>query len=87
MIRGQSNSSWSTVIQKWKSNFVFSSDLCSNNNLVNIIKFIPILVLVSHVSEQGLKLGKLKIKNQPLVHLKIKTKKLPGIAMFKALAV
>ena len=40
----------------WKSYFVLGPNLMPNNNLIDVIEFIPILVVIIEISEQRLKL-------------------------------
>lgn len=46
MIRSNYYSSRSRIVQKWEGNFVLSSDLLTNNDLIDIIEFIPIIVFL-----------------------------------------
>ena len=44
VVPGQVNIQGKAVVQIWKANPVFRSDWLTNDNLVNVIKLIPIIV-------------------------------------------
>ena len=45
------------VIQKWKCNPVLSPHWLPDDDLVDIVKLIPVLILKADVPNEGLKLG------------------------------
>jgi hypothetical protein len=57
VVRAKVHATWSTVVQVWERNLVLSSDLVPHNNLVDIVKLVPILVLFVDVAVERLKLG------------------------------
>jgi hypothetical protein len=50
MIRSEYYLPWSVCIEMREGNFMFSSDGLSNDYFCNIIEFIPILILLVHVT-------------------------------------
>jgi len=46
--------SWSVVVKIWECNFIFSSYLLSYYQLRNIIKLIPVFILLVYISEKWL---------------------------------
>lgn len=55
MIGSNCNIPWSRIVEERKGNFIFSSDLLSNYDFIDVIEFIPILIFLEYVSVEGFK--------------------------------
>lgn len=63
MISTKMNSSWSTVIQMRESNLVLCPNLIPYNNFVNIVEFVPVLIIFKLISVQRFELRASRNRN------------------------
>ena len=54
MVGPKRNAAWTAVVEVWKGDFVLSPNLMANDDLVDVVEFVPILILLLCVAEQGL---------------------------------
>ena len=47
---------WQAVVQIWKGNAILRPHWLSYNDLINVIKLVPVLVILAHVAHQRFEL-------------------------------
>ena len=50
------DASWSTVVEVREGDFILGADLVADNNLINIIEFVPVFILLINITIQWLEL-------------------------------
>lgn len=51
MIGRECNFSWSGVVEMWEGDFIFCSNLLSNDDFIDVVEFIPVFILFEDISE------------------------------------
>mmetsp|Transcript_11836 Transcript_11836/g.25546 ORF Transcript_11836/g.25546 Transcript_11836/m.25546 type:complete len:217 (-) Transcript_11836:89-739(-) len=56
VVRSYSDSSWPRIVHEGERDAVFRADLIANNNLANVIEFVPVIIIGVDVAVQRFKL-------------------------------